>query len=101
MSEFLDVMSKEASDHPGMMPVVTVESWQRPLNNGEMRWVPRLWIIDWQKFGPGASPPANPRNLERIKEKLRLINEELAPRASGSKARPHGDMDDFGDSIPF
>jgi hypothetical protein len=103
MSEFLDAACKEAGDHPGLMPVVTVESWQRQLSNGELRWVPRLRIIDWQKFGPGASPPANPRNLERIKQKLREINDELAPaaKAPGSKGRPQSGHSDMDDEIPF
>jgi hypothetical protein len=105
LSEFLDVVIKEAKDHPGAMPVVTLESWERVLTNGEKRWVPRLRVIDWQPFNEGASLPADPRNLERIKKKLQSIKEELEPSAnsSGSKSKPssRSDMDDLEDSIPF
>jgi hypothetical protein len=97
MSEFLDAFARQAKDRPGLSPVVMLETVEpRP---GRLQ--PRLRIIRWEPFGAGASPPANPKALERIQAKLRLINKELGPEKSGAtppKPEQIGDMDD---EIPF
>jgi hypothetical protein len=97
LGEFLDAAYKEAGNHPGEMPVVTLRSYQRDKFNGEKEWVPQLKIIRWAPFGPGASPPADARNLERIQKKLKEINDDLAPDKAQAKSLG-GDMDD---EIPF
>jgi len=97
LGEFLDNAYKEAADHPGEMPVVTLSSYQRDKFNGDKEWVPQLHILRWAPF-PGASPPADRRNLERIWKKLKAINDELSPQAETKRGGKHGDMDD---EIPF
>jgi hypothetical protein len=101
LGEFLDIAHKEAIDHPGKMPVVTLGSYQRDKFNGEKEWVPQLRIISWAPF-PGASPPADRRNLERIWKKLKAINDELSPESVAAvAAKGKGKRGDMDDEIPF
>jgi hypothetical protein len=95
MGELLDAFAREHGQHPGSMPVVLLER----VANGK-NFYPRLRIVDWQPFGEGASPPANPVRAERLKEELRALHAKYAPKAAAAaaKKRKHGDMDD---EIPF
>jgi hypothetical protein len=83
------------------MPVVELQSYQRDLNSGEKRWVPRLQIIGSAVFGRGASPPADARNLERIQKKLKAIKDELAPDKARAVSLVGGTRGDMDDEIPF
>jgi hypothetical protein len=101
LGEFLDIAHKQAVDHPGAMPVVTLGFYQRDKFNGEREWVPQLRIIGWAPF-LGASPPADRRNLERIWKKLKAINDELSPeRVAAATAKGKGKRGDMDDEIPF
>jgi hypothetical protein len=98
MSDFLLAYGAKAKDHPGLSPVVKLKTLKDP--KGKL--VPCLEIIGWEPFGEGASPPANPKALRRIEEKLRLIQEELAPKkASAAKKGGGRSLNDFDEQASF
>jgi hypothetical protein len=100
ISDFLLAYSAKAKDHPGLSPVVKLKTLKDP--KGKL--VPCLEIIGWEPFGEGASPPANPKALRPIEEKLRLIQEELAPKqaATAKKGGTGGsNFADFNDQVAF
>jgi hypothetical protein len=94
MGELLDAVAREARSHPGCAPIVVLEA----VANGK-NFHPRLRIVGWQPFGEGASPPANPTRLERLKEDLRTLHAKYAPGTAAAKAKTkRGEMED---EIPF
>jgi hypothetical protein len=98
LSDFLLAHGTEAKDHPGLSPVVKLKTVKNP--KGKL--VPCLEIIGWEPFGEFASPPANPKALRRIQEKLRLIQGELAPKkASAAKKGGGRSLNDFDEQASF
>lgn len=94
MGELLDAVAREATSHPGCAPIVVLEA----VANGK-NFYPRLRIVGWRPFGEGASPPANPTRLERLKEDLRVLHAKYAPKTAAAKPKPkRGEMED---EIPF
>jgi hypothetical protein len=93
MGKLLDAVMRDAEQHPGLQPVVRLVS----ISKGDS-FIPDLPIMDWRAFGDGASPPADARRIERLKEELRLINEKYSPKAIATAKKSSSDIDD---EIPF
>jgi|SRR6478609_6713771 len=93
MGGLLNTVIREAKAHPGCVPIVVLEA----IANGQ-NFTPRLRVVGWEPFGEGASPPADPVKLARLREDLRALNEKYAPKAVATSKKKRGDMDDV---IPF
>lgn len=98
IGELLDQWAAECRQHPGLMPVVLLTSYERPTDYGPTP-TPRLKIIDWEAFGPDALPPGDPTKTAATRRALEALQTLALPKPTAStKTQQRGDMDD---EIPF
>jgi len=90
LGALLKVYTREAREHPGLMPVVLLSSeTKETVDYGDVE-APVLTVADWKDFGPDAAPPG--MKLPQLEfPKVR----ELLPAPS----KPISD--DMNDEIPF
>jgi hypothetical protein len=92
LGALLGAYVRNYKQHPGAMPVVLLKSETKPTQSfGDIE-APTLIIVDWQRFGPDASPPGMP---SLPKPPLPNVQELLPP----TKAERVGEEID--DEIPF
>jgi hypothetical protein len=98
-----------ARKHPGMMPVVTLGTYdERSPTYGKIP-APLLTIVDWQPFGEGASGPGR-RDAVPQGAALLMLGQLPGRRSDGkvidaevveTKTPPRRNNDDMDDQIPF
>jgi len=88
--------AREASKHPGCMPVVLLNSRMRPTDFGEQP-TPVLKIVYWQPFGEGAAPPGA-ASMPAPATQPQLPTDEVLTLPTKSDQPLHKDLDD---DIPF
>jgi hypothetical protein len=96
MGELLDIVARDAKDHPGCMPIVLLEA----VPSGKY-FNPRLKVIGWEPFGEGASPPANAMRLTRLQDELKELHAKYAEPGGAVAAKGKGKRGDMDDEIPF
>src|SRR5262249_47223833 len=92
MGEILDIVAREAKDHPGCVPVVELGATASGQNFNS-----KVTVVGWEPFGEDASPPANPARLARLQQDLQRLKVKYTPAATAkakAKAGKRGDMDD-------
>src|SRR5262249_23216437 len=57
LGRLLDAYVQQAKEHPGLMPVVYLGSFEKPNTRGGTTDNPLFTIVEWKEFGLGASPP--------------------------------------------
>jgi hypothetical protein len=99
IGEFLDAYVDEVKRHAGEMPVVLLESWDKPHPEYVRVPTPRLKIVGWRAFGEGASGPGDPAKAALTRKALAALQMLALPKPDAAPAKgKRGDMDD---EIPF
>jgi hypothetical protein len=99
MGEILDIVAREAKDHPGCVPVIELTAAASGSNFNS-----KVTLVGWEPFGKDASPPANPARSARLREDLKRLQAKYVPKLPADVAKPkaeagkRGDMDD---EVPF
>lgn len=94
LGDLLKTFAKDSRQHPGLYPVVLLESYDRPTADYGKVPTPRLNVVDWQSFGEGAAPAGDPsQGAARTADTL-----ALAQLAAPTRSRQHDGLDD---DIPF
>jgi hypothetical protein len=81
MQKIVDTFVGAARKHPGMMPVVTLDTTTRHTSFGEVE-APMLTIVDWHPFGDGASPPGQRNAIPQSAAMLMFRQPEMVAIAA-------------------
>jgi hypothetical protein len=77
IGRLLDLYAREAKQHAGLMPVVTLSSHDESSIDYGLIPAPTLTVVDWKAFGDGAAPSGSRStapSLERLRPMLAIAN---------------------------